>query len=266
VLRLNPEKRDETKIYIHIGLHKTGSTFLQKRLFPALPVNLITGVDIKYISDSEQFVPEVFLELIEKRKKSAEFADTVISQEGFSGSSDGNPARDPFRIAERLKAVFDDAKIIIVTRKPDDYIRSLYAFRVTARGLETRTFDEYMNDKKEQLKRKLDTAPLIEKYRRLFGKNAVLALEYETLKDSPEKFTTEILDFMNTQPVREIVYIVENKGIKSEKIIEFHRKMNSLALPVIRFLKKLKLAKKGHSWPEKLYFAIKKYLVNKFFV
>ena len=248
--------------YIHIGYHKTGSTFLQKRIFPRLPVNLITAPDIKYISDSEEFDKNLFISKLKKREKGTECAKTVISQEGFSGSSDGNPARDPFRIADRLKETIPNAKIIIVTRDPEDYMHSLYAFRVAVRGLETRTYERYIQAKKEQLRRKLNYPVLINHYRELFGKDAVLVLEYEELKEGPHKFIEKLTDFIGEKIDERYTVKPENEGIYSEKLLKFHRTINVFAGTAVFLLRHYRLAGPGYSWPLKLSFFTKRYILN----
>jgi len=266
VLQFDPKKRDKNmknqQTYIHIGYHKTGSTFLQKRIFPRLPVNLITAPDIRYISDSQEFSSDTFIAELEKKQKSAKFAKTLISQEGFSGSSDGNPVRDPFRIAERLKKSFPNAKIIIVTRDPEDYILSLYAFRVAVRGLETRTLKRYLQAKGNQLRIKLDYQKLIDHYKKLFGDNAVLVLTYEELKKSPKEFVAKTADFIGEQIDGKYTVFPENRGIRSEMLLKFHRTLNIFAGVTIFMIRHFKLAGSGYSWPIKLYFFSKRYILN----
>jgi hypothetical protein len=252
----------KTTTYIHIGYHKTGSTFLQKRIFPKLPVNLITAPDINYISDSETFDPDLFTAEVKKRPHSAKFAKTVISQEGFSGSSDGNPARDPFRIGERLKQAFPEGKIIIVTRDPEDYILSLYAFRVAVRGLETRTLERYLKAKGSQLSKKLDYSKLIDHYKTLFGEDSVLVLTYEELKTSPHQFTAKLADFIGEKFNETISFSPENRGIRSIALLKFHRTLNIFAGVTIYMIRNFKLAAPGYSWPIKLYFFFKRYILN----
>lgn len=127
------------RIFLHVGLHKTGSTFLQRRIFPQLQANLNIQQDMSYLATSDNFNPDVFHKIIQAGFETTDHQATIISQEALSGRSDGNPMWDPYLIAERLKRSFPDGRVILIFRDQRDYILSLYAFRVVRRGFERRT-------------------------------------------------------------------------------------------------------------------------------
>ena len=115
-------------VFIHIGYHKTGTTYLQKHIFPTLNVNQILTPDVSYIAESKEYDPQKFLNIIGLSTSSNaqnRYSKTIISQEVLSGRGDGNPKWDKYLIAKRLKQTFPNAKILIVIRNQFDYILSL---------------------------------------------------------------------------------------------------------------------------------------------
>ena len=98
------------EIIIHVGCHKTGSTWLQERFF-----SNIAGVQYLYKERD-----------IEKMKEYAKYCSVlIISDEEISGSM-------PHRYGElkrlvEMKSAFPDAKIIIGTREHNSWLGSCYA-------------------------------------------------------------------------------------------------------------------------------------------
>lgn len=109
-----------SKVYIHIGLHKTGTTFLQKQYFPKIK-------EISYLGKIDFHV------LGQKKLKE----DILISYEGLSGfpwnsqwikgTNNSFNWMNSFEIAlENVKLIFPDAHLIVVFRKHGDLLISLY--------------------------------------------------------------------------------------------------------------------------------------------
>jgi hypothetical protein len=95
-------------IFFHVGLHKTGTTFLQKAVFPKWK-------EITYI-------PWPNLELFLRLDVTKTY---LVSREGLSGK---NRAHHDERDAslKRLSELFPDAQILISFRKHSGYITSSY--------------------------------------------------------------------------------------------------------------------------------------------
>lgn len=116
---MNPE------FFIHIGLHKTGTTFLQRHVFPNWP-------SVHYIGKpySAQFVEPVLWD---------ETISTVLmSNEQFSSPPIYPVLLDPalrkrpwFEQRKitllRLKAIFPKAKVIVGVRTPAEFCESVYS-------------------------------------------------------------------------------------------------------------------------------------------
>jgi hypothetical protein len=121
--------------FIHIGMHRCGSTFLQTKLFPSIkelslisfnednPISeeinrLILCADLYY--DREDATNKI-------QKKLADHSFNCISSEGLSGMNDhyfgGYHVQ---HVAERLKYIFGETKILIVIRNQKTCLPSTY--------------------------------------------------------------------------------------------------------------------------------------------
>lgn len=99
-------------IIFHIGLHKTGTTFLQNEYFPKLPLT--------YLSGSEPFYK--ILEIIKANDKKI-----LLSEENFSGQLfSGRKDQQFFDTISSIKSAFPEAKIIIGFRNHIEFIVSSY--------------------------------------------------------------------------------------------------------------------------------------------
>lgn len=109
----------EHNVFFHIGLYKTGSTFLQRNVFQQL-----AGVDY-YGRDYRKFV---FGQKID--------TTTLISNEGLSGSPLTH-RDDRLMKLDMIKKFYPDAKIICVSRHPLSWVYSLYNQYVKRGGVHT---------------------------------------------------------------------------------------------------------------------------------
>jgi len=115
--------RDEYEnVYLHVGLHRTGSTYLQKRIFPLLDVDFLEKPDFSFLLRSSDFDPHIMrlaleAELPTKRKKRL-----IISQETIGGRPELNSGDWPARGIARLKSTLPESNIILVLRNQWDYL------------------------------------------------------------------------------------------------------------------------------------------------
>ncbi len=125
------------EVFLHIGLHKTGTGTLQRQYFPASEdLNLLTTllpemktfVDLVTRKDPLYFDPEAARSVIAPLL--SEHKPNMLSNESFSGppyagiAENGLDHRSP--ILTNLKMVFPDAKVILVLRRQDSLARSMY--------------------------------------------------------------------------------------------------------------------------------------------
>ena len=199
------------KVIIHIGYHKSASTFLQENAFPQLPVNyvflsgprrqMLDMVESKVIFDANVLRKWIMQE-IEKNYACKRRKVTIISHEELSGHPHGYKIIDPITNAHHLKNAFPNAKILIIIRNQFDYLTSIYSFRVVLKGQESRSFKRFLlEEEKKGIVDHLEYHRLIEDYIKLFGKERVLILPMEYLKISPNVFSDLLSSFVGV-PVK----------------------------------------------------------------
>src|SRR5678815_570431 len=113
---------DRLREVIHIGYHRTGSTFLQELVFPVLAVNQAIKPDLYHLFDDE-FDPRALADRIAASCPPLDaLRPTVISHEMLSGSPEGGSVERRFRTARRLHQTYPGAKILVVVRNQIDYV------------------------------------------------------------------------------------------------------------------------------------------------
>ena len=167
---------------VHIGFHKTGTTWLQQGLFSSKAFNRrFTSTQIRDAlvgPTSYQFDPETARALLPCDSASG---CCVISDERLSGSPHAG-GYDSSMVAERIAATFPDAKVLIVFREQRAMIHSVYQQYVRdggaaplAKYLRPRGTYEIPQFRFEHF----EFHHVISHYRRLLGDDQVLALPYE---------------------------------------------------------------------------------------
>jgi hypothetical protein len=123
---------------VHIGYHKTASTWLQAHVFPHLAglyyrdpllARVVTNLAT---ADSRAFFGadcRVMLRQIARRSGGR----LLLSHEGLSGSLWDGYARGP-RNAERIRRVLPDARIVVFVRRQQEMLRSIHAQYVNEGG------------------------------------------------------------------------------------------------------------------------------------
>ena len=126
--------------YIHIGIHKAGSTFLQKNIFSKLKnVSYLGFYEKDYLLDevrnfqtcsdfnfNENKIKGLLKFFEENKKKNIA---TLISSEGFTGTIQPQYFGSGVfieLIAKRIARYVENPKIILILRNQKDAIRSLY--------------------------------------------------------------------------------------------------------------------------------------------
>lgn len=195
------------KKYLHIGLGKAASTTLQAALFDnILEIDFIGRRGVEQTSrnlainqithlNSFQYSQESVVDklAIDGNRKS------LISDEMCSTFS----RIDPYIIAGRLKSILGSAKVLLITREPEDWLNSLYFFRLT-RGHQD-VFQHHDAWLASNLRLQKIGSPLLQVfyaklhdiYQTAFGLNSVTILPYELLKYDSKKFYNSIENFLD---------------------------------------------------------------------
>jgi len=230
-------------LLIHVGYHKTASSYLQHVVFPQLPVNLfnLDEQHLKLIGTDNESDSMLFRDWIESEVSKARSGNnkdiTIISHEALSGHPHGYKKISPFLIADNLASTFPGSKILIIIRNQFDYITSLYAFRVATKGEEYKNLDNFVKFAGSKgLFEHLEYHLLIEKYQALFGEKNVLVLPMEILIKSPNEYIERIISFIGISELKPHIGKPVNVSTKVSLILNFWRPINFLVYYLIRLI------------------------------
>jgi len=228
--------KKDGNLYIHIGLHKTGTTFLQQEVFPKLK-------NVNYIS---KYNRQGSLHLITtkfSKDKINLFSEEHLTRQNYL--DDGQASMS--EIAKRIHKLFPEAKIILTLRNKDDWLKSLYNQYARTRGL--KSFEEWYNDVFD--KEDLNFEKFVKLLNDLF--DDVLVLEYELLKKDSDLFVKKICNFMNVDvPKFNNIFVYKSPALKD---VEKIRKKGKTLIGLIRFF-----SSKEHGFIESIFIQFIKWI------
>lgn len=229
------------KIYLHLGIHKTGSSFLQKEFFSkyndqqTLYIDRANLSDFKgYILHTDDFAFEV--------EKALEIFNSIISKFGPCNRivlSDeefyGNPfmgVLDRKRNIDRLIKVFGDSlSVMIFIRNQQLLLDSLYKQYVKTGG--TADFNNFINYKRYPLFFNIDYLKYdnyLNYLNRALGQNRIKIFLYEEFIKDKQKILREIDSFVRKE--------VSNYEFSPSNDIRVNSSLKSGNVPIMRFLNK----------------------------
>ncbi|MEJ8572347.1 glycosyltransferase family 2 protein [Microbaculum marinum] len=200
-----PPAFPDCELILHLGMHKTGTTHLQRQLvrhddalkkggtlFPK--TGFVDHRDVALKPNAtpghQEFIRAMaardtaFREEFEREVAGSGCARIVISCENLSF-----PYADADRRIERVDGAeaffrnFPKRRIVATIRRPDQYIESMYRERVTNTDTnETRSILEYLNEHRTGL---LDYAAMLDPWRN-FANGNISLIDYADLRDSPD--------------------------------------------------------------------------------
>lgn len=186
---------------IHVGFYKTASTWMQKFLFqPEYGFEVaLSHVQVQLgIIDPRpfRFDPDAVLHAYGgNRGKFVASSTPVITAEALSGAI-LNGGYDARQNADRLKACFPRAKVLLITREQKSLIRSMYKTMVVwgmPHGIKRMLGDNSSPAGQGFHVDFLRFHLIARHYVRLYGEENVLVLPYEMFKQSPGKFLEKIV-------------------------------------------------------------------------
>lgn len=198
-------------IYLHIGFHKTATTFLQWSIFPKLKKvklirkthakNLLNEVRLRELNDDD-----VLRIRNEFDKKGSDKKPSLISYEGWTGSpfSQKN-SKNAYSILKDLKRIFPeelyDVQLIIGIRKQVDLMTSLYIELLHQGG--NKKEEEYIDELERNNKfRHYLYNDYLDAVEQLFGKNYFVFI-YENFKKGKDDYLLELLNYIGVKKVPE---------------------------------------------------------------
>lgn len=229
-----------TTLYIHTGIRKTATSWLQNIIFNKCP-------EINYIAKTDDYYPQWLIDwhylddfAFEQQKQKIKNKLTsvrkpqkvnLISSEAFTNTGVIHSQ------AYRIKSIYPNAKIIITLRNPIDTIQSHYRHDVSL-GDAWLPMEEYLDYKRTPFvigKRRSIYLPdffyneMVSLYNQLFDKTNVCILLYEDLIQKPKYFINQLEVFMGVN-----LHFDENtlntklntgtswKNVDKKKALNFH--------------------------------------------
>jgi hypothetical protein len=250
----NPSNRK--KIYLHVAMPKSASTYLQEEIFPFLKDIHFTHLQY-YIKDcpianfilKARYANPITYDLEKKKDELWDYINSLkeskilISWEGLYGDPFGNHGNSLF-LYTALKYIFPDASILFVTRKQSSLLDSLYKQSIHQyHSVSINSFLNYDPVGKQFLDyepswwqginvdiRSFNMYAFVKKYRELFGGENVLVLPFELMLKDKRKFLTEIYDFIGVE-----YFFPESNNIQNQSYSKY---TIGLALFLNKFMKK----------------------------
>jgi len=222
---------------IHIGYHKTGSTWLQKKVFRAegatmhCPLTPREIIDLLVQVNGFEYDVAQVREYIHKRfdEDLNPGAMPVVTAERFSGHIDMG-GFDSRPLADRLKETFPDARILIVIREQRSIMLSAYKRYIRHCG--TASIREYLGSPNESRARvpvfsleHFKYHRLIAHYQEIYGNERVLVLPYEQMCQESAAFVRRISDWCGAPPFKDISTGRMNPGLASLLVL-LKRRLN----------------------------------------
>lgn len=193
------------QVFFHVGLGKTGSTFLQYRVFPKLR-------GVKYIQRTK-YRDFKYAKLIENS-----------SDQKFLVSNEFDQQLE--REARKIASKYPSAKIIVVLRRQDSWIASQYR-RYVKNGL-PKTFEEFIDinhddgiwDREDLFFHK--KLIMLEE---VFGSRP-LVLFHDELVKNPHSFIGKICDFIGADYEEGSINLNRKHSSYNEKQLKYRRQLS----------------------------------------
>lgn len=220
-------------IFLHIGLHKTGTTFLQKNFQKNLsnkknidfnPPEIMPLLELIFVNrkDIKSKILKI-KKIIESKKRNRNVKNLFISSERISQLFCTNNYEENLLI---IKDIFPKAKIILFLRYQTDWLLSCY--KQSIHSGDCQSIENFLNYKNNKFKNvnttynskgflhtsihKVDYFLLVEKYIKQYGKKNVFIFFYENFKKNKKKTVSEICKILK---INNINYITNDKVNRS---------------------------------------------------
>ena len=218
------------KTILHIGLGKSGSTFLQEKIFKKLKNTLYIDILNEYLinvlyTDNFQFEKKTIGEDLYKLAENKE--NLIISCESIATPN----VYDQYIVCDRLHKSLKSPLILIILRNQFDFIRSYYIQRIA--GGAYISFDKFMKhvllNFQIEILSKLDYYNLCSYYTKKFGKENVKIILYEELFDKKKNFNTALFEKKLNLNIKDLNFTSEVVNISIPTQLLFLRRfMNSV--------------------------------------
>lgn len=193
-------------LFLHIGMEKTGTTFLQFKIFPYLENISFHGIrnsksplynELIDISDND-LDKESIDHIKTTITKVASAEKNLLSHESLSGNFTRFKPKPFSSIMDDLVSLLSDydTKIILCIRNQNEMLSSSYCQYISEGG--TKDYIDYLKDiDLDRLKYSL----LIDEMIHRFGKDNLHLCQYEDFREDKKKFLRNMLGFMGEDKI-----------------------------------------------------------------
>ncbi|GAX60366.1 Glycosyl transferase, group 2 family [Candidatus Scalindua japonica] len=235
-------------VYLHIGLHKTGTTAIQWFLFSIMNL-LKEDASAFYETKSVGLVNEIYrkvhgsesdldaiLNEISMKYNNLHERTIIISNEELSGTT-RTGYKDSGLLANVIKYIFRDfnVKICVFVRRQDTFLESFYVHGLKV-GLYQHSFHEYLNRIDRYA---FNWYTLLEKYEQLFGYENMTVIPYEELAKDNTKVIKHFFESINVNITTKNIKLPYARPGLSEKGLEIvkrcHPILNNEEKELLRF-------------------------------
>jgi len=212
---------------IHIGLHKTGTTWLQNKLFADFDAGFSSPwtreeiLEQLILVNPLRFDPDALRAHLAPgiQRAEAEERVPVLSHERLSGNPHSG-GYDRMLVADRLAGALPDARVLIVIREQISMLASTYKQYVREGG--ACSIRRYLYPPVQGIARiplfsfgYFDYDELIRCYVDRFGSERVLVLPYELFRSDDEEFVGRIVRFAGARQPSQLSRERENAGLSA---------------------------------------------------
>lgn len=199
-------------VFAHIGIHKTATTWLQRDVFPQHPELWVATVGTRparipklikqlWMINELSFNPDEWHQEFTTLLNEHVPPERIVGLSAENLSGHGMTGARSAYLTQRLATLFPQLKIILVLRHPVQYVKSIYTQYVIEGG--TKSLGVFLCDSTipgRALVQRLDYQGLIRLYQQTFGKQNVLVLPYEWLRESPTDYLNAMWAFIGVSP------------------------------------------------------------------
>ena len=213
--------QNNKNLIIHVGLPKTGTSFLQSKIFPNLekiyhsgngdpnvystPLACLMNLNHIYRKKNLSF------DFVSEKNKINNFIQNLdcekilFSSEGLTGSNRYDCLNNIFN-TNILKMIFPEAKIIFMFRNQSNWLESIYNQRVIKekKNIKINNYLGYKNSTFVKGKylhiEAFNWLNIYENYVKNFESENVLALPYELMKEDMNLFLSKFYEFSEIEP------------------------------------------------------------------
>lgn len=230
------------KLLVHIGYHKTATSWLQNQLFVSTSKNFVSvsknkkghstlardfiydkdGYLLSSFDNNEQNIMKNYEEISQNIGNDSRRI-RVISHERLSGNPHSS-GFDSSLIAQRIQSTFPKSKILIVIREQTSWILSNYFQYLSIGG--THSLKKYLTLNYDGKRPGFSPSHikyhnLIQNYYDRFGKNNVVVLPYELLKSDSNNFIKSLGDFLERDLTNESLNFDKRINTKSNHYLNY---------------------------------------------